>query len=134
METLVEKKTQELPEWVTLWKNGEDASSELTILGEHIADECYSYDETYVVKLGDRFFIINTSGCSCPSPTETYITVAGPAATLGGLFDELHVKEKDPKCWVREEYKLAFVDALKRLNDETIAATRSALGMASHEQ
>ncbi len=33
---------------------------------------CYSYDEAAVVKLDNEYFLLQTSGCSCPSPSETW--------------------------------------------------------------
>jgi len=36
-------------------------------------DACYSYDELAVVRLpGEGYFLCQTSGCSCPSPSETW--------------------------------------------------------------
>ena len=35
-------------------------------------DLSYEYDDYAVVRLGRRYAVLNTSGCSCPSPTETW--------------------------------------------------------------
>lgn len=33
---------------------------------------CYSYDDWALVELEGCYYIVNTSGCSCPSPDETW--------------------------------------------------------------
>jgi hypothetical protein len=49
----------------------------------------------------------------------------GPAATLGGLLDELNVdKDKHPKF-----VKVAFVNAVDTINAEGIAAVKRVLGL-----
>lgn len=35
----------------------------------------YSYDESAVVRLDGEYFLVQTSGCSCPSPSETWQVV-----------------------------------------------------------
>lgn len=73
-----------------------------------------------------HFTIVCESGCSCNGPGDSGGCVtAGPAATLGGLFDELNVdgdKHSDHE-------KEAFINALNTINKETLAAARSALGL-----
>lgn len=102
----------------------------INVLGFFAADESYSFDEAYVIEIGGRFYIAHTSGCSCPSPEDNVACVAGPAATLGGLFDELVVNAApSSKKYVAETVKLAFVDAIDRMNKETLAATKRALGI-----
>ncbi len=39
----------------------------------------YSYDDRAVVKLDKDYYIVSTSGCSCPSPSETWGVDFGPA-------------------------------------------------------
>jgi hypothetical protein len=34
----------------------------------------YSYDETALVSYDTEFFVVQTGGCSCPSPSETWQT------------------------------------------------------------
>lgn len=41
-------------------------------------DACYSYDEMAVVSIGKDHYLLQTSGCSCPSPAETWEVVFGP--------------------------------------------------------
>ncbi len=88
----------------------------------------YEWSHAYVFADNGRFYIVTDSGCSCNGPASHYSdkdAVVGPAATLGGLFDELHVdQDKHP-----EHVKRAFIDALETLNKETIDATKSALGL-----
>lgn len=38
-------------------------------------DPNYSYDEFAIVRLKRRYFLCETSGCSCPSPDETWFVV-----------------------------------------------------------
>ncbi len=81
-----------------------------------------------IVNDNGHFQILQESGCSCTSPGDSLEggwCIVGPAATLGGLFDELNVdKDKHPK-FVKE----AFIDALVTMNNETISAAKSALGL-----
>jgi hypothetical protein len=75
-----------------------------------------------------HFTIVTESGCSCNGPGDQGCgdgVSVGPAATLGGLFDELNVDKDKHGDYV----KRAFIDALKTINDETIAAAKSALGL-----
>jgi len=45
-----------------------------------IEDEnaCYSYDSYAIVTLNGDYYLLNTSGCSCPDPKETWSCVWGP--------------------------------------------------------
>ena len=43
-------------------------------------DAYYSYDDWALVELEDKFFLINTAGCSCPSPTETWHVACEPGS------------------------------------------------------
>jgi hypothetical protein len=43
----------------------------------------YSYDDWALTKLEDLYYVFNTSGCSCPSPSETW------GLTFKGSLDEL---------------------------------------------
>lgn len=36
------------------------------------AEASYSYEDYALVSLDDVFYLLRTSGCSCPSPTETW--------------------------------------------------------------
>jgi hypothetical protein len=38
----------------------------------------YSYDDYCLCELDNKFYLLNTSGCSCPSPTETWGIEIGP--------------------------------------------------------
>lgn len=47
--------------------------SEVWVVAEwSCPDLSYEYDDYAVVRLGRRYAVLNTSGCSCPSPTETW--------------------------------------------------------------
>lgn len=39
----------------------------------------YDYDDWALCRLGRRYFLLSTSGCSCPSPSETWRIEKGPA-------------------------------------------------------
>lgn len=51
-------------------------------------DACYSYDDWALVELEGKFFLINTAGCSCPSPTETWHVACEPGS-LQSQWDHL---------------------------------------------
>lgn len=38
----------------------------------------YEYDMYAIVSLDDKYFLLNSSGCSCPSPSETWGINLGP--------------------------------------------------------
>jgi hypothetical protein len=38
----------------------------------------YEYDECAVVRYKGNLYLLQTSGCSCPSPTETWRVILGP--------------------------------------------------------
>lgn len=69
--------------------------AELEVYGE-IADDdaCYSYDNFALVKAPNGWYLLQTSGCSCPSPRETWRVEIGPATPAeieefvrGGHYD-----------------------------------------------
>ena len=103
--------------------------TERMTIGSAEDDDSGGYGWVYaaVIHEGDRFFIVQDYGCrSCNCPEDGQGTTAvGPAATLGGLFDELHVdKDKHPKV-----VKEAFLNAIIRMNEDTVKATKAALGL-----
>jgi hypothetical protein len=42
-------------------------------------DASYSYDDFALCELDGQFYLLETSGCSCPSPSETWGIDIGPA-------------------------------------------------------
>lgn len=60
---------------------------DILVLGQ-IVDEaaCYSYDDWALIRVLGEFYLLNTSGCSCPSPSETWSVAIGPA-TLEEIRD-----------------------------------------------
>jgi hypothetical protein len=46
------------------------------ISGASDPEASYSYDEYSLVKHGDIYYLLATSGCSCPSPSETWYVCA----------------------------------------------------------
>lgn len=52
---------------------------EIEIIGGVVDQEAsYSYDEMALCKLGNDYYLLSTSGCSCPSPSETWGIEIGP--------------------------------------------------------
>lgn len=53
---------------------------DLEIIGG-VSDEeaSYSYDDWALCELDGRYYLLSTSGCSCPSPEETWRLEIGPA-------------------------------------------------------
>jgi hypothetical protein len=50
------------------------------VIGEISDDEAsYSYDDWALIKYKGKFYLLATSGCSCPSPRETWDIEKGPA-------------------------------------------------------
>ena len=39
----------------------------------------YSYDDVALVRLDNDYYLLRTSGCSCPSPSETWWIEKGPS-------------------------------------------------------
>lgn len=72
----------------------------------------YNYDEYALVKLKGKYYLLNTSGCSCPSPSETWCVCFGPTKNLKSIYD--FIKSGDyqgytlPK-WA-EEHLLSLID------------------------
>lgn len=54
---------------------------EINVIGG-IEDEedSWSYDEIALVELHGQYYLLQTAGCSCPSPSETWEVVSGPAS------------------------------------------------------
>jgi hypothetical protein len=68
-----------------------DRRADVEVLGEvQDADACYSYDDYALVRLDDAYYLLRTSGCSCPSPSETWAVHLGPT-TLDAI--EAHLRD-----------------------------------------
>lgn len=53
---------------------------DIEILGGITDDEAsYSYDDWALCRLDGAYYLLSTSGCSCPSPSETWRVEIGPA-------------------------------------------------------
>lgn len=53
---------------------------DMIIIGGITDDEAsYSYDDWAIVYLDGAFYLFSTSGCSCPSPSETWRVECGPS-------------------------------------------------------
>ena len=89
----------------------------------------YEWGCARVVETDGHFTIVEESGCSCSSPGDdcSGTVTVGPAATLGGLFDEMNVNMTDRAKKPSKTARVAFIDAIGRLNKETIEAASRAL-------
>jgi hypothetical protein len=77
---------------------------QLEIIGGVCDDEAsYSYDDWALVKLGRSYYLVSTSGCSCPSPSETWRIEKGPA-TLAAI--RKHVVDGDYKGYTMPKRQL----------------------------
>jgi hypothetical protein len=67
----------------------ENMSEEMKVLSDRrfeieihggVSDESlsYAYDEMALCELDGQFYLLSTSGCSCPSPSETWDIDIGP--------------------------------------------------------
>ena len=72
------------------------------ISGVSDPDADYSYDEYAIVKLDGVYFLCQTSGCSCPSPSETWYVYS-----FGTLEEAVHpiVNGEIEDAWVQEWLK-----------------------------
>lgn len=62
---------------------------ELEIIGGILdKDASYSYDDWALVEWKGNYYLFSTSGCSCPSPSETWRVEMGPI-TLEGIEKRL---------------------------------------------
>ena len=64
-------------------------------------DASYSYDDFALVRLDADYYLLNTTGCSCPSPSETWHVEIGPATLdeieaflLGGHYQGYTVPKR----------------------------------------
>lgn len=73
----------------------------------------YSYDDWALCLLDNQYYLLSTSGCSCPSPRETWRLEIGPA-TLAAI--EQHVKSGAYAGYTLPKKQEA--DFIKLLNDE----------------
>lgn len=76
-----------------------DRRSEVVVLGEVCdAEADYSYDDFALVRLDDDYYLLNTSGCSCPSPSETWSVQIGPVS-LDGMEAALRREETSGRAY-----------------------------------
>lgn len=54
---------------------------DILVYAEISDDEAsYSYDDFALIRLGKDWYLLNTTGCSCPDPSETWNIQIGPAS------------------------------------------------------
>lgn len=82
--------------------------NEIEIIGGvQDADASYSYDDYALCELDGKFYLFSTSGCSCPSPSETWQVDIGPAT-----LDEIkaHVLSDNIDSWaVKKKQQAEFI-------------------------
>lgn len=67
---------------------------------EEDPDACYSYDDLALMRhSGGRYVLVRTTGCSCPSPTETWGVVAE-----GSWADCVAHIEAERRSWGSDEW------------------------------
>lgn len=54
------------------------------------ADASYSFDELGIVRIGGKYYVVQASGCSCPSPTETWVVVSEHGSVEDALLSVLN--------------------------------------------
>ena len=87
----------------------------LNILGGVEDEEAsYSYDDWALCELEGKYYLLSTSGCSCPSPTETWRVEIGPATipeirayVTSGAYDGYTLPKKQECDFI------ALLDAVK---------------------
>lgn len=93
---------------------------DIEIIGGVIDEEAsYSYDEFALCELDGAYYLLSTSGCSCPSADETWIIEIGPA-TLSQISEHIRGGHYDgytlPKMKEAEFLKLIDAAACSPLN------------------
>ncbi len=71
----------------------------------------YSYDSAAVVKLGTDYYVVGTSGCSCPSPSETWGVYLGPVAKDEAV--KYFAEGEYAGCTYPQDVLGPFIDAIK---------------------
>lgn len=85
---------------------------DLIVWGEVSDDDaCYSYDDWALVQLDNDFYLLATSGCSCPSPSETWYVNVGPG-TLDDILAKIESGDYDGYT-VPFKQKQEFLDMIE---------------------
>lgn len=98
-----------------------DRRDEVEVFGEISDDDAsYSYDDWALVRLDDKFYLLQTSGCSCPSPSETWGIAIGPT-TLAEV--RAHIESGDYDGYTlpvkqADDFKKMFDDAEEYLKKD----------------
>lgn len=91
--------------------------SEIVLWGYVTDDDAnYSYDDWVLIELYDVFYLLNTTGCSCPSPRETW-TIATDPGTLEDQWN--HLRSGNYHGWSvpgrqMEEFRVIFQNVAKK--------------------
>lgn len=91
-----------------------DHRNEITVLWEIGDDDAgYSFDDWALIRYRKKLYLLETSGCSCPSPCEEWGIVVGPASAKE-IRTYLKNQAEDPMGWsmlVRQ--KDEFAEAMR---------------------
>lgn len=70
---------------------------------------CYSFDDYALCELDDEYYVINTSGCSCPAPAEVWdVLFSGTKSQVEEyLSQSVNIGEARNE-FLREVYKLGW--------------------------
>ncbi len=87
------------PAWATCCNAGPLYNEEVELISFY-ADEnlLYEFDEACVVKFEGMFYLLHTSGCSCPLPEDNAIIYAGPYASIRELIHSSNVTNAPDTC------------------------------------
>lgn len=66
----------------------------IVILGDWVENEPYSYDEWLLVSVRGLFYVLTTSGCSCPSPSETWYAVTTGHPSVEAALDDAESSDR----------------------------------------
>lgn len=91
--------------------------ADILVLGE-IEDEnlSYEYDQFALISLDEEYYLLETSGCSCPSPTETWFVQMGPCSL--SEIKELMVTGKYEGYTLPAKLLKDFIDGIDNIQED----------------
>lgn len=91
--------------------------ADILVLGE-IEDEnlSYEYDQFALISLDGEFYLLETSGCSCPDPTETWFVQEGPCSLSD--IKEFMLSGKYEGYTLPAQLLKNFIDGIDNIRDD----------------